>query len=414
MTTRRSRGDGGLHWDAGRKRWIASVTTGYDGRGKRIVRKAAGRTKTEAKRKLREVLRDHEDGIVVDDAGYTVGQAVEDWLVHGLANRDRETRKANTSLCNNHVVPYLGARKLRDLTAREVDQWLTRLAKTLSTRTLRSVHACLNRAVRRAMARDRVKRNVVELCTVPTGQVGRPSKSLTPQQAEAVITETAGHRMHNYIVVSLLTGARTEELRALRWEHVHLDGRPDLQPPVPAHIEVWRSVRNGGDTKTRKSRRTLALAARCVEALRRQRVEQEAERRAAGSRWVDAGLVFPTSVGTEMDKDNARRAFRSALAQVSGINPNDWTPRELRHSFVSILSDSGVPLEEISRLVGHSGTSVTELVYRHQIRPVIQTGAVVMDTLFGAKADAQMATDSHSVSHSPTKEAHPDEPERGP
>jgi integrase len=46
-------------------------------------------------------------------------------------------------------------------------------------------------------------------------------------------------------------------------------------------------------------------------------------------------------------------------------------------------SYAGVPLEEISQLVGHSGTTVTELVYRHQIRPVIQTGATVMDRLFG-------------------------------
>ncbi|HKG48958.1 MAG TPA: tyrosine-type recombinase/integrase, partial [Actinomycetales bacterium] len=65
------------------------------------------------------------------------------------------------------------------------------------------------------------------------------------------------------------------------------------------------------------------------------------------------------------------------------VDPRDWTPRELRHSFVSLLSDSGVPLEEISRLVGHRSTAVTELVYRQQIRPVVQSGAVVMDRLFG-------------------------------
>src|SRR5918995_2048529 len=65
------------------------------------------------------------------------------------------------------------------------------------------------------------------------------------------------------------------------------------------------------------------------------------------------------------------------------LDPADWTPRELRHSFVSLLSDAGVSFEDISRLVGHSGTNVTELVYRHQIRPVIQTGATVMDRLFG-------------------------------
>ncbi|MDQ2755493.1 MAG: tyrosine-type recombinase/integrase, partial [Actinomycetota bacterium] len=103
-------------------------------------------------------------------------------------------------------------------------------------------------------------------------------------------------------------------------------------------------------------------------------------------RWVDFDLVFPTRVGTPMDKDNARRAFRSALELVPGLDAEQWSPRELRHSFVSLLSDSGVPLEDISRLVGHSGTSVTELVYRHQIRPVIQTGATVMDALFGLDA----------------------------
>ncbi|WP_211177837.1 tyrosine-type recombinase/integrase [Pseudonocardia acidicola] len=60
----------------------------------------------------------------------------------------------------------------------------------------------------------------------------------------------------------------------------------------------------------------------------------------------------------------------------------DWTPRELRHSFVSLLSDGGMPIEQISRLVGHSGTSVTELIYRKQIRPVVENGATAMDLIF--------------------------------
>jgi integrase len=54
----------------------------------------------------------------------------------------------------------------------------------------------------------------------------------------------------------------------------------------------------------------------------------------------------------------------------------------LRHSFVSLLSDHGVPIEKIADLVGHSGTTVTEKVYRHQLRPVLLTGAVVMDNIF--------------------------------
>jgi hypothetical protein len=54
MTTRRSRGEGGLHWDERRQRWIATATLGFDSRGKRITRKASGKTKTEAKAKLRQ------------------------------------------------------------------------------------------------------------------------------------------------------------------------------------------------------------------------------------------------------------------------------------------------------------------------------------------------------------------------
>ena len=74
-------------------------------------------------------------------------------------------------------------------------------------------------------------------------------------------------------------------------------------------------------------------------------------------------------MGKELDPSHVRRAFRSAIAKAEGVTAADWTPRELRHSFVSLLSDSGVPLEEISRLVGHSSTAVTEEVYRKRSAP---------------------------------------------
>ncbi|MFD7720610.1 tyrosine recombinase XerC [Streptomyces sp. NPDC059814] len=382
MTKRRSRGDGGLHWDEKRQRWIATANLGFDPSGKRIVRRGSGKTKTEAKNKLKEVLRDHEDGLAIAPTNYTVADAVNDWLAYGLAGRDPRTVENCTYLSQKHVVPALGARKLRDLNAEEVDRWLAAKAKILGTRTLQAVHSCLNRSVKRAMARDKVKRNVVELCAVPQGQAGRPSKALTYVQAGSVLKAAEGTSMYAYVVVALLTGARTEELRALTWDHVFLKGRPDADPPQPPHIAVWRSVRRGGDTKTRKSRRTLALPARCVEALWRQFEDQGWERLAAGDDWEEHGLVFASAVGKALDATNVRRAFRVVLKVVEGIDADDWTPRELRHSFVSLLSDRGVPLEEISRLVGHSGTAVTEEVYRKQIRPVIQTGAVVMDGIF--------------------------------
>ncbi|SMF70977.1 hypothetical protein SAMN02745830_05448 [Streptomyces sp. Amel2xC10] len=82
MTKRRSRGDGGLHWDE-KRRWIATANLGFDPSGKRIVKRGSGKTKTEAKNKLKEVLRDHEDGLVIASTNYTVKDAVTDWLAYG-------------------------------------------------------------------------------------------------------------------------------------------------------------------------------------------------------------------------------------------------------------------------------------------------------------------------------------------
>jgi hypothetical protein len=68
-------------------------------------------------------------------------------------------------------------------------------------------------------------------------------------EAEALLAAERSP-LRAYIVVSLLTGARTEELRALTWDHIDLDGKPDAEPPMPPSIQVWRSVRATGDTKT--------------------------------------------------------------------------------------------------------------------------------------------------------------------
>jgi len=54
----------------------------------------------------------------------------------------------------------------------------------------------------------------------------------------------------------------------------------------------------------------------------------------------------------------------------------------MRHTFVSVLSANGVPVESIALLAGHDRTATTESVYRHEIRPALIQGAEVMDKIF--------------------------------
>jgi integrase len=209
------------------------------------------------------------------------------------------------------------------------------------------------------------------LVNAPEGRGGRPSRSLNLDQAAAVLKAAEGSPLHAYVVVSLLAGLRTEELRSLVWSDVDLEA---------GTLGVYHSVRAAGDTKTPKSRRVLKLPVRAVDALRDHHGRQAAARLMAGPLWQDYGLVFASAVGTPLDAHNVRRSFR-AITKAAGLG-QEWTPRELRHTFVSLLSANDVTLEDIARVVGHSGTSVTERVYRHEIRPCLTQGAEIMDKIF--------------------------------
>jgi integrase len=113
-------------------------------------------------------------------------------------------------------------------------------------------HNALERAIRHAEANDYARRNVAALVRPPTGQQGRPSRSLTMDQAAALLRTAAGSRLGAYVVLCMLAGVRTEEARALTWDHGDLDGESAADPPVPPHVVVLRSVRAHGDTKTQE------------------------------------------------------------------------------------------------------------------------------------------------------------------
>src|SRR5262249_1009625 len=160
----------------------------------------------------------------------------------------------------------------------------------------------------------------------------------TAEQAAAVLKAAEGSRLGAYVVLCLMTGIRTEEARALRWDHVNLD---------TANIAVWRAGRLGGGNHNLQvpadptaapggrcaasgARGKRGLAEAAVAALQEHRVRQDEEKLAAGELWRDHNLVFTTTVGTELDAANVRRSFRT-ICRAAGVG-DDWAPRELRTS----------------------------------------------------------------------------------
>jgi len=376
---RRGYGEDAIYFAAAKNRYVGAISLGYGPDGKRIRRKVFGKTKQEVRDRLKALHQEMNSG-VRSSSSYTVRQTVEDWLREGLDGTSERTRTLYEGLLDP-VLEMIGARPLRELSAGDVRLALAQLVTRYSTRSLQITRNCLERAIRHAESNDLVGRNVAALVKPPRGRSGRPSKSFTLDQAKALLTAAERTRWHAYVALSLLVGVRTEEARALRWDHVvtWVNDSAGWHPVTTAGFDparlgedryavyVWRSERHGGDTKTERSRRTLALPRRCVEALRQHQILQERDRLRAGELWQEHGLVFASRIGTPLTANNVIRAFR-IITKKAGLG-EDWAPREMRHTFVSVLSANGVPVESIALLAGRDRTVTTESVYRHEIRP---------------------------------------------
>jgi len=212
---------------------VVSLKSGPD--GKRRRKKVSGRNKTEVRAKLAELHEELNDG-VVSGAGYTVAQAIDDYLADGLPGRAPKTIRTLREVLEP-LLPIFGSVPLRELTAADVRPALIMLAATRATRTVSIAHAALARVIRHAEASDKVRRNVATLIDSPSGvKEGRQDRSRSSKQAVALITAAQEYALYAHAVLSLMIGLRTEEARALRWDHVHLDADSALPP----HVDMWR------------------------------------------------------------------------------------------------------------------------------------------------------------------------------
>ncbi len=229
----------------------------------------------------------------------------------------------------------------------------------------------------------KVAGNVARLAEMPATKPPAARRSLTGEQAAALLDAIKGDRLEALYVTGLMLGLRPGELTGLRWEDLD-KGTLYIEGSLKQH-------RNGppgtgrslvlGDTKTPKSRRPLRVPPPVATALKAHRVLQKKERMLAGPEWVEQDLIFTTEIGTPLDPSNLRGRFNK-LTEKAGIG--HWTLNELRHSAASLMSAAGVPLEVIADVFGHTSTRMLEKHYRHRTRPVIDGHVEVMDNLFGS------------------------------
>ncbi|MDD5466873.1 MAG: site-specific integrase [Anaerolineales bacterium] len=153
------------------------------------------------------------------------------------------------------------------------------------------------------------------------------------------------------------------------------------------------------EPKTRSGRRTIKLGEGVLQALREHLERQQGEQAAAGERWVDHDLIFPSKSGTPLDPSNLRLDFARVLGR-AGLPKIRF--HDLRHTVASLILNHGIPVIVVSKILGHSRPGITMDIYGHQYNEMQDEAAQLMDEIVtplqvGLTGDRVFARSRHAV-----------------
>lgn len=370
MKGRRANGEGTIYR---RKdgRWAAAVSLDR-GRRKHFL----GRTREEVARKLTVALKTRQDGLPMFNEKLTLARFLSEWLEGARASLRPNSHTRYEQLVRLHTLPALGRLPLAKLTPQHLQRlYAAKLDEGLAPQTVHQLHAVLHRALRQAFRWGLVGRNVADLVDPPRSQ-GRQMAHLSPEQARALLAAASGDRLEALYVLALTTGMRRGELLALRWANI------DFEAGALHVVGTMQRTADGltmGSPKTEKSRRQVALSATAVQALRRHRAGQAAQRLVLGKAWEDTDFVFANDVGGPIEPCNLiRRSFHNLLdrAGLPRIRFHD-----LRHSAATLMLGQGIHPKVVSEMLGHSQIYITLNLYSHVTPTLQREAAAAVDSL---------------------------------
>ena len=360
-------------------RWEAKASLGFRADGKPVRKSFYGKTKTEARNKMNEAIRQHATGMPVDFQRQTVAQFLTSWLENTAKPSVRpRTYSSYSQLVQQHIIPAIGRHQLSKLTPQHVERMLNYMsAKGRAPRTVQNVRAVLRRALGTAMKYGLVARNVAALVDPPRS-VRYEHVYLDDAQAKRFLDAVTGDPLEALYNVALWLGLRQGEILGLRWADVDFD---NLALSVRNQLQRIDGKLTLTEPKTSQSRRTLPLPNRVATKLREHRTRQIAARLAAGDKWHGGwDLVFMTRRGTPLDARDLVRAFKAILVR-AGLP--DMRFHDLRHSSATLLLAYGASPREVMQTLGHAQIAMTMNVYTHVVPELQRRTADRMDKLFG-------------------------------
>lgn len=353
------------------RKWLVRAFLGRDGLGKRhYTSKMVEGARREAEKELTNMLAEAGKNGHVNPNRLTVEAFYPDWLA-SKKGISKNTRSQYEERVKQDILPYLGKRLLKDLTPQLVQKWIAWLEeKGHSPRTVQYSYGILKQLLRRAISWHLLANLPTEGVELPKPQGAEAAEqkapALSPAETQRLLASAgADDDPYRALWLTLLTaGLRPQEAFAL--------DAGDLQGSVlsisKAAVETAPGRYVVGPTKTKKSRRTVAVPGATATALREH----------LKAHGIIAGLIFRNSAGGILDISRVRRAWKKRC-EAAGVPVLHLYAA--RHTHATALLAAGVPLKVVSERLGHASVKITGDIYSHVLPEMDDRAAKVMEAM---------------------------------
>ncbi len=333
-----------------------------------------GNNKRRAEKAMRELIAEYE-GLNIEDERILFTAFLDKWMESIKPALKPSTWESYDKTISGKIKPYFEPINLRlkDMKPALFTEYFIYLSESgmsnrsggLCYKTVKNIRGVLSSACEYAVKNKLIRYNPVTESVMPSFalKIKEDVPEYTAEQAKQLLEYAKEHDSHIYtfLMLALYTGLRKGELLALTWDDIDYDKK--LLRVNKSRTGSRKDVTSLVTTpKTASSNRKIPINDALIDALKAEKKKQEEMALLLGSGYDKSNnYVIRTVIGKSYTNLSAINRVVNRLTEKAGL-PH-CTIHGFRHSVASILDDNGVPLQDISVLLGHESTTTTERIY---------------------------------------------------
>lgn len=322
-------------------------------------------SRDDAKKALRAALGSADKGEHVAPDRMTLAEWIERWRALITPNIEASTLKRYNQLLNTHILPALGDKPLQKITGDDVDDFYAALrTKGLADRTVHHVHVVLKACFAKSVKKKKRSSNPVEDADAPEAADSDAGTVLEQEELAALVRGFRGHPLYEIVTVAAHTGARRNEILALRWSDLDESKKTLRIERALEELQVAKGtiVRRPKAPKSERGVRTIDIDDDLLSVLRALR--ERHRRLVAGIpdgvdtpdlsllKLPEDALMFPAAGGDLTQYRDAHAVTRGFEKQAKRLG-FDLRFHDLRGTHETLLLDAGVPVHTVAARCGH-------------------------------------------------------------